>query len=149
MRRQKDSCGSSQDHTVLENKWRETSLQSFVCFPGCQPFESVPSEQSSTFQNENIQYCLMKTVCGRSTNKRRSRMRKQISFFKIWIEIDLQSGRPTFCITQTFHISGGTVPTPSPSRERLHKPVLTTGHHSVNHKMFLFQNNQSNKTKKN
>lgn len=45
---------------MLENEWRETSLlQSFVCFPDCQPFESVHSQQSSTFQNENIQYCLM------------------------------------------------------------------------------------------
>lgn len=48
------------------------------------------------------------------------------------MEIDLQSGRPTFCITHRHFIPlEAHVPTPSPSRQRLHKPVLTTGRHSV------------------
>lgn len=32
--------------------------------------------------------------------------------------------------------------------QALHKPVLTTGRHCVNHTLFLYQNNQTNKTDK-
>ncbi len=84
------------------------------------------------------------SVLGRSTNKRRSRMWNLVFKNMDWNRFTKWTSN--FLLnTQTCHISGGTVPTPSPSRE-LHKLVLTTGRLCVNHKMSLFQNNQSSNT---